>query len=142
MSKAVLVQCTDSKRDEKSMAQNLYDESTYFCKMRAYAIATGAPWFILSAKHGLVHPNTEIEPYDEFGLSISQSQKVAEQLKLKEYDEVEIIAGSKYTNTLTPELESHGIDVIELCRGMGIGERMSELERLTKKVKHESLHSQ
>jgi len=141
MSKAVLVQCTDSKRDVKSKAQNLYDESTYFCKMRAYAIATGEPWFILSAKHGLVHPDTEIEPYDEFGLSVSQSQKIAEQLKLKGYDEVEIIAGNKYTGTLTPELESHGIEVIELCRGMGIGERMSRLDVLTETEKHESLRS-
>jgi len=137
--KAVLVQCTDSKRDERSMAQNLYDESTYFCKMRNYAIATGKPWFILSAKHGLVHPNTKLEPYDEFGLSVSLSQKIAEQLKLKEYDEVEIIAGSKYTDTLTPELESHGIEVIELCRGMSIGERMSRLDVLAEEEKHESL---
>ena len=142
MSKAVLVQCTDSKRDVKSKAQNLYDESTYFCKMRAYAIATGEPWFILSAKHGLVDPETVLDPYDEYGLVENQCESIAEELVDIGIDTVEVIAGSAYTNTLTPELESHGIDVIELCRGMGIGERMSELGRLTKKVKHGSLHSQ
>lgn len=43
MSKVILIQCTDSKRDEAAMAINLYDESNLFCKMRSYAQATGRP---------------------------------------------------------------------------------------------------
>jgi len=51
-----LIQCTNSKRDSVALARNLYDESRYFRLMRAWAEDRGDPWFILSAKHGLVPP--------------------------------------------------------------------------------------
>ncbi len=38
--------------------------SDYFTKMRNYAEASGHPWFILSAEHGLVQPDEWLEPYD------------------------------------------------------------------------------
>jgi hypothetical protein len=95
----------------------------------------------LSAKHGLVDPDTVLEPYDEFGLDEEQCERIAWNLDERGYDTVEVIAGKKYTNPLTPELESFGIEVIELCRGLGIGERMSQLDTLTKRVKNESVCS-
>jgi len=139
MSKAILIQCTKSKRDEAAMASNLYDESTYYCKMREYAAATGKPWFILSAKHGLLQPAEYIEPYDEFGLSPSQAHTIASRIELKGYDSVEVIAGKKYTDPLTPELEAKGIEVIEKCRGLSIGERMQRLDELIAAEQNESI---
>ena len=130
MNKAILIQCTKSKRDEPATASNLYDESTYYCKMREYADATGHPWFILSAKHGLLDPQTYIEPYDEFGLTERQAETVAEELVDAGFDTVEVIGGKKYTNPLTPELEAEGIEVIEKCRGLSIGKRMQRLGEL------------
>jgi len=125
-----LIQCTKSKRDEPAEAKYLYDESAYYRKMRAYAEATGRDWYILSAKHGLVTPTETLKPYDDVGLSEGQARAIAERIA-QETNCVEIIAGKKYTNPLTPELERHGVDVIELCRGMGIGERMQKLQTLT-----------
>jgi hypothetical protein len=134
----ILIQCTNSKRSEAAKAKNLYDESDYFRKMRKYAEATGEMWFILSAKHGLVDPETVIEPYDAFGLSEDQAKEIATEVA-QQTEYVEIIAGKKYTNPLTPELEKHGIDVLELCRGMGIGERKQNLNQKTAALVNQSL---
>lgn len=135
----ILIQCTNSKRDRPAQAKHLYDTSTYFCKMRDYAEATGDQWYILSAKHGLLSPTAEIDPYDEYGLSEQQAKTIAAEISRSETEYVEIIAGSAYTDVLTPELESHGIEVKERCRGLKIGERMQKLDNLTRSLTHKTL---
>jgi hypothetical protein len=139
--KYVLIQCTNSKRDSPARAKNLYDESDYFCKMKAYAEATGLKYRILSAKHGLLHPEDKIEPYNEFGLSESQAESIALELSAQRVNVVEVIAGKKYTNPLTPALERQGIDVVELCRGEGIGQRKATLTEKTAALENSSLGS-
>ncbi len=133
MSKATLVQCTKSKRYEAAPAKDLYDKSHLFTLMREYAEVCNRPWYILSAKHGLVDPDTVLEPYDEYGLMENQCETIAEELVDMDVDTVEVIAGSAYTDELTPELEAHGIEVIELCRGLRIGNRMQRLKTLIDK---------
>jgi hypothetical protein len=39
-------------------------QSDLFCKARRFAEASGCPWFILSAEHGLVAPGQVIAPYE------------------------------------------------------------------------------
>lgn len=131
--RVTLIQCTNSKRDEPAAAKDLYDESGYFCDMRAYARAQNKTrkdhqWYILSAKHGLVDPETVLEPYDEFGLSEGQAQHIAESLASYGVERAEIVAGKQYTNPLVPELERFGIDVTNNFRGQRIGERRQELQ--------------
>ena len=58
-----LVSCVSQKRATPSPAKDLYT-SPLFRKARAYVERTGGPWFVLSAKYGLVHPDEVIEPYD------------------------------------------------------------------------------
>ena len=99
--------------------------------MRDWARSTGNPWYILSAKHGLLDPMREIEEYNEVGLSVEQCEQIATELSDKGVAEVLITAGKKYTDPLTPELERLGVDVIEVCRGLQIGERMAELKKRT-----------
>lgn len=106
--------------------------------MRKYAEATGDLWFILSAKHGLVDPETELEPYDDFGLSENQAKTIADTVA-KQADYVELIAGKEYTNPLTPELERRGVTVVELCRGQRIGKRMQTLDKKTQELTHQTL---
>ena len=100
--------------------------------MRAWARSTGNPWYILSAKHGLVPPSERIADYDERGLSVNECKEIATKLDNSSVTEVLITAGKDYTDPLTPELERVGIDVIEVARGMQIGERMAELKKRTK----------
>ena len=52
----VLVGCVKSKLDHPAPARDLYT-SALFRKARAHAEATGGPWFVLSAEHGLHLPN-------------------------------------------------------------------------------------
>ncbi len=58
-----LVGCGAAKRPEPAPARDLYTGGL-FAKASAYAEATCDRWYVLSAKHGLVHPDTVLEPYD------------------------------------------------------------------------------
>jgi len=118
-----LIQCTDSKRDTASKARDLYDESRYFRKMRAWAEWRGVPWFILSAKHGLVHPEQILFTYDERGLSTTQAHNIASKLRAVDTCTVHICAGMDYTDHLIPALECRGVDVVNHFAGERIGTR-------------------
>jgi len=126
-----LIQCTASKRDEPASARDLYDESSYFRKMRAWAMARDDPWYILSAKHGLLLPYAGVAPYDERGVDVSTAEETARQLDTIGADVVHICAGRDYTNHLVPELESRGIDVVNHFSGERIGTRMKLLSEAT-----------
>ena len=139
MTDATLISCTNAKRDRAAPARELYDESGYFRDMRAYAEARHGPWFILSAKHGLVEPSEVLEPYDAVGLADIQAEEIAESLSDKMIDAVHITAGKRYTGPLTPALEAYGIDVVEVCRGKQIGERRAWLQRRTKELRNERI---
>ena len=60
-----LVGCGASKKetDEPIPAKDLYN-SSYFSLKREYSEATCDSWKILSAKHGPLDPDEEVEPYD------------------------------------------------------------------------------
>ncbi len=51
-----LVSCVSMKRASPSPARDLY-VSQWFLKARAHVEAAGWPWLILSAEHGVVHPD-------------------------------------------------------------------------------------
>jgi hypothetical protein len=57
-----LVSCVSKKGAAAASAKNLY-VSEWFLRVRRYVEATGCPWFILSAKYGLIDPNQIIAPY-------------------------------------------------------------------------------
>ena len=126
-----LIQCTNTKRDQPAPAKDLYDESAYFRKMRAWAESRDCRWYILSAKHGLLHPGTNVEPYDERGLSEPQAAEIAAKLNADGVERVDVCAGRDYLDPLEPELEAYGIEVVDSFAGLKIGERMSKLDSLT-----------
>lgn len=126
--RATLISCTKAKRVGTHQARDLYDESRYFRRMREWAESKPQPWYILSAKHGLVSPGESISDYDERGLTEALAEEIAAELDEIGAAVVDITAGRDYTNPLIPELERRGIDVIEHFAGKKIGER----ERLLK----------
>jgi len=132
-----LVQCTASKREESARARNLYDESTYFCRMRDWAKARENDWAILSAKYGIVHPGREIAPYDERGLTEQQAEEIAEAIDRLGYGRVDVTAGRDYTGPLVPELERRGIDVVNHFAGQRIGTRMRDLKQAAEELRSE-----
>src|SRR5688572_15378781 len=80
-----LVACVAGKRSVSCPAKDLYI-SALFTKSRRYVEGQGGPWFILSAQHGLLAPNTWTQPYDKtlHGMKADErqswAQRVMEQL--------------------------------------------------------------
>jgi hypothetical protein len=62
-SRAILLGCVKSKLGHRAHAKDLY-VSPLWQGRRRYAEASGQPWQILSAKHGLLDPEQTIAPYD------------------------------------------------------------------------------
>lgn len=58
-----LVACASRKRAAPCAAADLY-VSDWFVRARTFVEAMGGPWFILSARHGLLRPSKLVEPYD------------------------------------------------------------------------------
>ena len=59
----ILIGCVKSKKSHASAARDLYNSPLWRYR-RAYAEQSGFPWYILSAEHCLLAPETEISPYD------------------------------------------------------------------------------
>lgn len=59
----VLLGCVKTKLDRRAPAKDLYCSRLWVWR-RAYAEANGRPWLILSAMHGLVEPEAQLDPYD------------------------------------------------------------------------------
>ena len=101
----ILVGCVKSKRDHASLARDIYTSSLWQGR-RAYAEAHGCPWYILSAKHGLLAPDTWIEPYDLALDSLSAAKRrewslgvlndLAAQIETLDGKVIEIHAGKLY----------------------------------------------
>jgi hypothetical protein len=128
----VLVQCTNSKRDGTHPARDLYDESDYFVKQRAYA-RQAEGWFIQSAEYGLLAPGDEIESYDAHANDLDDPEAWGEEIaadlaaRVPTDATVEILGGAAYADPLTPALEKRGFEVKEPLRGQGIGTRKRSL---------------
>ena len=115
----------------KEPGERLYD-STLWNYRRKYVERHGCPWYILSAKHELLGPDTEIETYD---LTLSKmsaakrrewSRRVFDQLKKEVVTlrgkTIEIHAGKEYIEYgLEKSLREAGARVSRPLKGLGIG---------------------
>lgn len=136
----VLAQCTASKRDGEHAARDLYDESDYFVKQRAYCEANADRWFVQSAEYGLLHPDDVVPSYNTHATDLNDPEAwgegIAADLSSRVPAEavVEILGGARYADPLTPALERRGFEVKEPLRGQGIGERKSTLMDMADRV--------
>lgn len=125
----VLVGCGDAKADESRPAKEIYT-SNYFGLKRRYAEAYGDEWAILSAEHGLLDPDVEIEPYDTHISDVSVGEwslSVVKALPDVNGSRVILLAGPDYVDAIEGDLMMFGADVEIPTAGMKIGERMSWL---------------
>lgn len=144
-----LVSCTAKKVDSRSPAKDLYI-SPWFQKARKWAEGLSREWFILSARHYLVHPATILDPYEyslddylkdhpdlsawvnmvvfgllsELGLWGTPSHPTEYPYDNKNTVLV-LMAGDKYRRELVPRLNQLGFAVYHPTPGMGIGEQLS-----------------
>ncbi len=131
----IFVGCVKTKRKERQAARDLYI-STLFDGRRAYAEAMDVPWYILSAKYGLVAPGDEIDPYDVslYGASAREREEwalrvlAAIDVRLGSLSgkSIEIHAGYEYrVPLLLRGLERRGARVVVPLEGLPFGQQLS-----------------
>src|SRR5579859_969812 len=120
-----LVSCVSEKRALDLPAEQLYC-SDWFQKARSYVlrrIKDGDEWRILSAKYGLLHPNTKVAPYNETLNDMRKSQRVdwsrrvINELRcaLQAGDIVVFLAGQKYREFLEPAVSARKTTMSPAC---------------------------
>lgn len=131
-----LVSCVGQKRTSPSAARDLYT-SAWFLKARRYVEASGAPWFILSAEHGLVTPDLIITPYEKTlnRMGVRDRRQWAamtiDQMEhhLPKADRIVVLAGSRYREFLMDYLKGRASQVLVPLQGLRIGEQLAWFDR-------------
>ncbi|MGH6657847.1 MAG: DUF6884 domain-containing protein [Actinocrinis sp.] len=124
----VLVAGAGAKLGEPTVVRDLY-VSPLFARRRAWAEASGVPWFVVSGRWGLLDPGDVLAPYS-FSLaeqSVNYQRAwgrfVAEQLCLVgpvgRGDVVAICSGAVYAAALTAPIEYLGARVRRVTVGAG-----------------------
>ena len=134
--RVALVSCVKRKRPVPTPARELYD-SALFRGMRHFAESHADRWFILSAEHGLIAPDTEIAPYERTlnRMSVEERRswaaRVLEALasEVSAGDTVLMLAGVRYREGIVPSLKKGGIDVQVPLEGLGLGRQLQWLNR-------------
>src|SRR5690242_6647127 len=137
MIKVCLVACASGKMAAKTRAQDLYT-SPLFQKARAYARSRFDEWYILSAKHGLLHPNHEIAPYDQTLNNMPKRARLewADCVFKDILSNIErkavlaFVAGERYRVGLVTRLAEQGYSIRVPLEGLSIGMQLSWLKKL------------
>ncbi len=130
----VLISCVKSKRPIPAPARLLYT-SAWFVGVRKLVEASGAPWFLLSSRYGLVAPTATIATYDYTlnSLGVAERRAWAEKVLAKLLPElgarrrVVIFAGLRYREFLVEPLHRHGCTVEVPMEGLRRGEQLAWL---------------
>lgn len=134
MASVIVIGCGSAKRAEPAPARELYIGSL-FVACRRYAEASGRPWAILSAAHGLVMPDSELDPYDarlvlrgpaleNWAMSAARGARLRLGAR-----EVECLAGATYAEPFARMLETLGIGCSMPLAGKGVGQRLAWLKQ-------------
>lgn len=129
MAKIILISCASKKLNCKTNVQSLYI-SPLFRKSLKYAKSLHPDKiFILSAKHGLLRLDEDIEFYDKTlnKMHLNEikewAKRVISQLKTQvdiENNEFIFLAGDKYRKFLLPHLKHYTIPML----GLSIGKQL------------------
>ncbi len=133
--RVVLIGCVSQKLPKPALAKDLYT-SPLFAKRRAYAEASGDPWYVLSAEYGVIHPEQPIAPYDRSLQNAPRAyvddwtRRVAPLIVAAAADAgattIEVHAGSAYLpDGLRSWLEAAGLTVEQPLAGLRIGEHLA-----------------
>ena len=136
MADIALISCVKTKNDFRTRSLELY-KSPLFKKSLLHALQNNRKPLVLSAKHGLLSPDDQIDPYELTLKTFSQKEKaqwaktVVRKLKkvVKKNDRLFLYAGSDYANSLLPLLAKEKIAVFQVLQG-SLGSRLSQLRKL------------
>ena len=130
MANVVIIPCGALKRRERCRARDLYIGSYFKANLRyALSVAQTPDVLILSAKHGLIHLDEKVEPYD---LKMGQpgcvdADFVRQQAEMMAVTKKQIYAlgGKLYLDTL----RDAGLKFMPLVEGLPMGIQMQALKR-------------
>lgn len=130
-----LVSCVSKKLSHAAPARELY-RSTWFVLARKLIEREGASWYIPSAKHGLVHPDSVIAPYDQSlnTMRVADQRDWAARLQLQRdellpgAEQVTVFAGRRYREYLEDYLLHRFTSVTVPMRGLRIGQQLGWLK--------------
>lgn len=134
-----LVACSKRKKQQPCSARQLYD-STLFKASKEFAINCCDDWRILSALHGLVHPDSYLRPYDR-EMSDHDSFERREwtdkvladiNFQCQAGTVITFLAGEKYIKPLSQPLLQNGYRLANPLKGKGIGKRVQWLNQANK----------
>jgi len=125
-----LVSCVGKKREHAMPAKDLY-ASEWFLRARGYVERNGGPWFILSAKFGLVAPEQRIEPYDQTlnGMAVAERREWAQRVRLQmdallpASGRCVVLAGQRYREFLMDYLDERFSTEVPMV-GSAIGQQL------------------
>lgn len=131
-----LVSCVKSKLPAAAPARQLYT-SPLFVGVRDYVEAHQCPWYILSALHGLVHPDQVVAPYERTLKGMDAADRrawaagVLDQLLpiAQGYRRVIFFAGASYREFLVEPLRKAGHEVSIPLRRLRQGEQLAWLSQ-------------
>jgi hypothetical protein len=131
----VLVACCGPKLPYAAPAKELY-QSDLFRKSRAYAEQHGEGWLILSAEHGVVHPEATLAPYDKTLKTMPANERRAwadkVRAQLDTSDRYTVLAGNDYCGWMNDEF-----DTARPMEGLGIGQQLAWLLGNVKKTQED-----
>lgn len=136
MSRICFVADSKSQLAIPALAENLYT-SGLFKRAKQYAIVNAQRWFILSARHGLLTPDTLIAPYSETIDTLSDNERfhIVQQImtaftryRMSKHDQLTILAKATYRELLHPVLKGRGIQASFPLEGKGVVQQMRWLE--------------
>jgi hypothetical protein len=134
--KIVLISCVSQKLPYRAKAKHLYVSTLFKLNLKYANSLSPDDIYILSAKHGLLDLEQEIEPYEltlnNMGTAETRewANHVLQQLKsVASLEETEFIflAGDKYRKYLLPHIKF----VLVPLEGLRIGEQLQRLKELT-----------
>lgn len=134
-----LVSCVKMKASGHRPAKDLY-VSPLFRALRTYAETSADAWYVLSAEHGLLHPEAEVAPYERTLLKMRATERrewaervVAALLPLLHPgDEVIMLAGERYREGLLTRLDQRKVKVTIPLAGLKMGQQLQRLAMLNK----------
>jgi hypothetical protein len=134
--RVALVSCVKKKRPTSAPAGELYT-SPLFAGLRRYALTHADRWYILSAEHGLLSPDTVIASYEKTLNKMLKADRVVwahrvqEQLKatLPERAEVILLAGARYREGIEDWLRERGYPVSVPLDGLSLGRQLQRLKQ-------------
>ncbi len=133
MKTVVLVSCVKKKVAYRAKAKDLYASPFFKLNLRYARSLNPKAIFVLSAQHGLVGLEEEMEPYERTLNKVSSKEvkrwadSVLAQLGSVadlQKDRFVFLAGERYRKHLLPHLPNHEIPL----RGLGIGKQMRFLK--------------